>query len=83
MKNGNSGSGAAAAEVEHAIAPIASAPIAAAASFDDFCIGGPLEFAPCRAIFSASLPQTSTGQPFQDVCTKSPKWFRRVRELFH
>src|SRR5215211_5421139 len=24
----------------------------------------------------------STGQPFQDVCTKSPKWFRRVKELF-
>src|SRR5882757_10145448 len=24
----------------------------------------------------------STGQPFQDVCTKPPKWFRRVKELF-
>src|SRR5258705_12214532 len=24
----------------------------------------------------------STGQAFQDVCTKRPKWFRRVKELF-
>src|SRR5882757_4392777 len=24
----------------------------------------------------------STGEPFQDVCTKPPKWFRRVKELF-
>jgi hypothetical protein len=68
--------------VENAIVPIASAPKAAAASFDDLNIGRPLS-APCRANFGASLPQTSTDQPFQDVCTKSPKWFRRVRELFH
>jgi hypothetical protein len=52
MKNGKSGSGAAAAEVENAIAPIASAPIAAAASFDDFCIGRPLSLRPV-APFSA------------------------------
>src|SRR4051794_11212377 len=24
----------------------------------------------------------SSGQPFQDVCTKPPKWFRRVKDLF-
>jgi hypothetical protein len=59
MKNGNSGSGAAAPEVEIATVPIASA-AKAAASFDDLNIGRPLKFAPCRASSSASL-----GKPVQ------------------
>src|SRR6188472_3676680 len=86
MKKGNSGSGAAAAGAENAVAPIAIAPKAAAArrvfSLNELNIGRPLQFAPCRASSSASLRQSSTGQPFQDICTMPPKWFRRVRELF-
>jgi hypothetical protein len=55
MKNGNSGSGAAAAEVENAIAPIASAPKAAAASFDDLNIGRPL-FRPVAPVSARRWP---------------------------
>jgi hypothetical protein len=56
MKNGNSGSGAAAAEVENAIVPIASAPKAAAASFDDLNIGRPLSLRPVAPVSARRYP---------------------------
>jgi hypothetical protein len=68
---------------------MASAPNVAAAkrefslreSLNELNICRPL-FAPCAPVSGASLAQTCTGQAFRDVCTKSPKWFRRGKELF-
>jgi hypothetical protein len=84
MKNGNSGSGAAVAVAENAVNPIAIVPKAAARrvlSLNELSIDRPLllDVAP----FLGAVGETSTDQAFQDICTKSPKWFRGVRELFH
>ena len=85
MKNGNSGSGAAAAEADNATLPIASAPKAAAArrvfNLMEWNIVDPCFGAHARQ-FRRVVGQTITGQAFQDVCTKPPKWFHRGKELF-
>jgi hypothetical protein len=74
------------AGAENAVAAIASAPKAAAAkrvfSLNELNIGRPLFYAQSRR-FRRVVGERCTGEPFQDICTKSPKWFRRVRELFH
>jgi hypothetical protein len=51
-------------------------------SLNELNIGRPLFYALSRR-FRRIVGETCTGEPFQDICTKSPKWFRRVRELFH
>jgi hypothetical protein len=32
--------------------------------------------------FQRVVGESCTGEPFQDICTKSPKWFRGFKELF-
>src|ERR1019366_3238568 len=86
MMKGNSCSGAAAAEPENAIVPIASAPKAAARREFSFNasrlnIGGPLFERP-RAPVRRVVDRITSGQRFPVVCVKTPKWFRWGRELF-
>jgi hypothetical protein len=51
-------------------------------SLNELNIGRPLFYAQSRH-FRRVVAQVSTGEAFRDIFTKSPKWFRRVRELFH
>src|SRR5439155_23196811 len=85
MRKGNSGSGAAAAEPENAIVPIASAPKATAARREFSFNASRLNIArPCfRARqFGVSLTGISTGQRFQEVCVKRQNGFVGAEKCF-
>jgi hypothetical protein len=85
MMKGNSGSGAAAAEVESAT-PIASAPKAAAARREFSLSASRLNsvdpYFPRLAPFRRVVGAFNTGRTFQEVCAKGTKRFRRGKELF-
>src|SRR5882757_4415986 len=83
---GNSCSGVAAAAPENAMAPMASAPNAAARrefslNASGLNIGRPLSDRP-RAPVRRVVGSITTGRGFQKFCVRTPKWFRRGRELF-
>jgi hypothetical protein len=87
--NGNSGSGAAVAEEVKVIAPTVNAPSVAATSLA-FSLAELNIVVPCCFVFVCAVRasprrvvgQSYTGEPFRDICTKSPKWFRRFNGLF-